>query len=108
MTLMSWSGASAIVADGDEMVEVNCADLLAGTAPFDIVEQIDRMEFGLEEGRRVLCMVLSNDALDALNALPPRQMTVTVGGETLVCEAMALVHREDRERLELVWGVPGP
>jgi hypothetical protein len=43
MTLMSWRGTTAVVADGDHLMEVDCERLIAAAAPVDVtacVEQI--------------------------------------------------------------------
>jgi hypothetical protein len=77
------------------------------TAPSDIVELLERLEFGVDDGRRVLFMVVSTGALDALNALPDHSLSVEIAGEPFILDTMRVVFREDRERLEMVWGPAG-
>ena len=44
MTLMSWSGAVATVADRSDLIAVDCSALLSALAPLDAIELIERME----------------------------------------------------------------
>jgi hypothetical protein len=96
-----------MVAEGAEHVAVDCSAVIAAFAPIDIVESIERMEFGVDDEERRLLHAITTErrALEVLNS--PAMTTpppMWVDGYRLALEAADIDSSADRTRLTLTWG----
>jgi hypothetical protein len=105
MTPISWQGHTAVIAQGDEPVEVDCSRLITAMAPVDITTRIERIEVVIDHrGERALTMAIDDTGRAVLatgfSQRPYGDVAVSIAGVVFSLGAVQF-HADESEDAQL-------
>ncbi|WCB92305.1 hypothetical protein DSM104299_00995 [Baekduia alba] len=84
MTVVSWRGQTAVVDDGEQLVEVDCSGLARAVDPVQLQGCVDRVTFPSDGSVWVFVEDAGRTMMGTgFNELPPGRVAVEVGGVVL-------------------------